>query len=67
MDRRQLGIEFEDPFAETLQSGVILCQLMNEIEGKHKRIPQRRSPRRVRNSPANGKYQSVSGCLQTVG
>ena len=45
-----LGIEFEDPFAETLQSGVILCQLMNEIEGNTSVFPQRRSPRRVRNS-----------------
>lgn len=33
-----LGIEFEDAFAETLQSGVVLCQLMNEIDGKQKRI-----------------------------
>jgi len=37
-----LGIEFEEPFAETLQSGVVLCQLINEVEGKHKRIPAKK-------------------------
>lgn len=37
-----LNVEFEAPFGDTLQSGVVLCQLMNEVEGKHKRIPAKK-------------------------
>lgn len=48
-----LGIEFDAPFAEELQSGVILCRLMNEVEGKQKRISEKKI------SKSSGKFMQM--------
>jgi hypothetical protein len=62
-----LGIEFEDPFAETLQSGVILCQLMNEIEGKHKRIPAKKISKKSQKFSQMGNINLFLGACRQFG